>query len=80
MTPELPLPTEIEQLAKVSAKIEKKATTKFDKALDLKPEQETIEPSIDQALIEVVKKVENSVKSLLPDPESSNDDTKGPVK
>ena len=57
MTPELPLPTEIEQLAKVSAKIEKKSTKKFEKALDLKPERVTIEPSIDQALIEVVKKV-----------------------
>ena len=48
--------------------------------MDLKPKHKTIEPSIDQALIEVVKKVENSVKSLLPDPENSNDDTKDPVK
>ena len=74
------MPTEIEQLAKVSAKIEKKATTEVDQALDFEPEQETIEPSIDQAFIEAVKKVENSVKSLLPGPESSNDDLKGPKK
>ena len=48
--------------------------------MDLQPEQETIEPSIDQALIEVVKKVEDSVKLLLPSTKSSNDDNTGPEK